>query len=717
MTRFFSQLIPALLLLVGTASAELTTLYVDFGNSWLKTPAPDALGHYWTNATHEVIQIPGLFNLVAADGRGTGAFLKLTGNIEFNPWGANASAWGTENPDSATLGSLAISSATWDWLTVTGNQAATVTISKLPPEGLYRLSLFASRDNFQRRVTEYTVSSLTTDTRQLQTSGTGIGIDPQPNANRSGLAVFENLAPTADGTLIITVRRKEGDAGYLGALRLELMTPANFAPAATEVRTAGSGRVGAPQIGRYVFSDRDNDPEGASTCFWEKAASATAIPAKVSEAGPGTLTYIPTAEDQGTYLRFGVVPRAANGFIQGNVIYSDWVGPIAAAGTFTSFHIGSSYTQWANMPQQLKNLSASRGVPIITGWQVTSGRDSQYHWGNGLNGTIGAGTYSRYELQSGSWDAVILQPYNTEWQLWQINQILDYGKRFYSLADSYGSQFYLYSAWPARGQSLATQTDINAAFERIRSTISVGGNKAALVIPAGEAFRAVIQEAATGYLKSFNVNNNLDRSNLYLDDLHQTNLGAYVSALTHYATVMKRTPVGLPAQGLDAYFLNDNSVTFNPALATRIQEIVWWVVANYPNSGVVASVAKPAEIIIPPEPEYPPPVFVTLSGAPSDPTLLKLAFGPSSDGFNAPAQNLPHSVASATEGNFTIQYTVNPAAEADGVTFTPHWSDDLSRWTLTQPASAVITRVNNTVTVTWSMASRWRFFRVFVSKP
>ena len=708
MNRFTGRLIVFLAGLSIPLGAQVDSLYVDFGSSQLKTASPDAQGHFWNNVTD--LTPTGLPNLINDLGQSAGIPLQLAGAVYVNPFG-------TTVPNQQTLGGLAVSTATQDWFYVADQSVITVTLKNLAPDGIYRLSLFGSRDSVDTRITRFDVVGLTTEVRRLTTSGLGIGAAPQVNANRSDLAIFDNLLPAADGSLTISVRRDTGSFGYLGALRLETMNVVNSPPAADGVSAWGAPRVGSPLVGRYAYSDRENDLEGASTFIWERSSTPTATPASVSQIDNAVLSYVPSPTDEGCYFRFGVIPKAVAGRGTGTVFYSPWVGPIVSPGTFRSFHIGSSYTQWANMPLQLRNLGAASGQPIFTGWQVTSGQNSRYHWENGLSGPIGSGTYSRYELASGAWDAVVLQPFNSEWQPWQINQILDYGKRFYDLADSNGAQFYLYAAWPARGQSLATQTDINAAFERIRSTISVGGNKAALVIPAGEAFRAVIQEAATGYLKSFNTSNSLDRQNLYIDDLHQTDLGAYVSALTHYATVMKRSPVGLPPQALDAYPWNDNPVTFNPALATRIQEIVWWVVANYPTSGVVASVAKPAEIIIPPEPEYPPPVFVTLSGAPSDPTLLKLAFGPSSDGFNAPAQNLPHSVASATEGNITIQYTVNPAAEADGVTFTPHWSDDLSRWNLTQPASAVITRVNNTVTVTWSMASRWRFFRVFVSKP
>ena len=711
----------ALLILVLTFSvrAQVMTLYVDFGNSQLQSTGADSLGHYWNNVTEA--QSTGLQNLVSGDGVATGISLGLGGSVSFNPWGV-LEPGGTSHPDGVILGGLAVASATRDWMVVSGNQILTVTLNNLSLDGVYRLSLFGSRDSNQRQVTEFSVVGLATSTQWLQTSATGIGLPPQANANRAAFSVFENLVPGAGRNLVITIKRHEGDAAYLGALRLELMNSANFPPAAVFVQAAGSCRVGSAIVGRYNFLDRESDPEGSSGFVWERASSPSAAPIELLGDGLGTPAYVPSPSDLGSYIRFGVIPRALAGCSQGSIVYSKWIGPVFGSSTFTSYHIGSSYTQWANMPMQLKSLAASRGIPMITGWQVTSGKNTRYHWENGLNGTIGAGTFSRNELSSGSWDAVVLQPYNSEWQPLQFDQALDYSRRFYALADANGAQFYLYAAWPPRSQSLAIQTNINDAFESLRSTISNGGNRTALIIPAGEAFRAIIQEASNGYLKPFNTDHSLDRENLYLDDLHQSNLGAYVSALTHYATVMKSTPVGLPAAAVDANFLNDNPVAFAPGLATRIQEIVWWVVANYPHSGVAESVSKPVDssgTAAPTRPgNYsPPPANVIHPDCANDSALLRLAFGPSTDGVTVPQENLPHLTSGSTPQQIEIEYTINPAAEAAMVTFTPEWSVDLIHWTQTPPPSTLTIRNGQIVRFSWPVTLQREFFRVYLEQP
>jgi hypothetical protein len=266
---------------------------------------------------------------------------------------------------------------------------------------------------------------------------------------------------------------------------------------------------------------------------------------------------------------------------------------------------------------------------------------------------------------------------------------------------------------------------INAAFEQIRSAISLNSAKPALVVPAGEVVRAILEDAQTGVLKDYNTNNALSRSNFYIDNLHLGNLGAYAVALTHYATITKRSPVGLPNTAFDANFYNDNVVSFNPAVVARIQQIVWDVVSSYPNALAVNSsqAIPPWEPVIvvppvtPPPPVEPDPPFVTESATPSDAVLLTFAFGSGSQGSPAVLSNLPKPVAAGAAGQFAMEYTINPVAETEGVVYTPHWSYDLKNWTITQPANTVISRTDNTVRIAWPNTSRWRFLRIHLAKP
>ena len=69
-----------------------------------------------------------------------------------------------------------------------------------------------------------------------------------------------------------------------------------------------------------------------------------------------------------------------------------------------------------------------------------------------------------------------------------------------------------------------------------------------------------------------------------LDPIHPNDLGIYLVALTHYAVLYGKSPVGLPhelrrADGTPA-------TAPSPELARRMQETVWDVVTAIPEAGV-----------------------------------------------------------------------------------------------------------------------------------
>ena len=68
------------------------------------------------------------------------------------------------------------------------------------------------------------------------------------------------------------------------------------------------------------------------------------------------------------------------------------------------------------------------------------------------------------------------------------------------------------------------------------------------------------------------------------DTIHLNDLGSYLVALTHYAVLYQRSPVGLPRQLLRA----DGSAAAapGPAAAQLMQEVVWDVVSHYAKTGV-----------------------------------------------------------------------------------------------------------------------------------
>ena len=100
------------------------------------------------------------------------------------------------------------------------------------------------------------------------------------------------------------------------------------------------------------------------------------------------------------------------------------------------------------------------------------------------------------------------------------------------------------------------------------------------VIPVGQVMaavaRAVEERGGVGPVR--------DRHGLFKDGIHFNDYGAYLVALTHYAVLYGRTPLGLPHALLAA----DGTPADDPGaeLAALMQTLVWEVVTAYPPSGV-----------------------------------------------------------------------------------------------------------------------------------
>ncbi|OYU75806.1 MAG: hypothetical protein CFE32_12855 [Alphaproteobacteria bacterium PA3] len=693
------HLVGSLFLLISSllpSRAQTASVLVDFGGGGVQSPSPDPSGKCWNNVTEGNVASV-LPSLTTETGLTSGISLAVSGYE-----GVNAN--GSTVPDPLGIGALAVPNATSDSFFVSGNNVLTVTLGNLPPDGSFRLTLFGSRDIEESRTTRYDVIGLTASTRVLATSGTGLGASPQPNANRSQAALVENVTPASDGTIAIQVRRDSNSFGYLGALRLEIMTAVNFPPSAVDVVALGSPRVGTLVQSRYRFQDPEGDAESGSSYVWQRSTLPGATGVDVSGPASGIASYQLGAEDAGYYYRCAVIPGAATGRTSGQRAYSPWYGPVRPASSLACYHIGNSFTRWTNIPKQLSNLSVAEERPSLPGIQLTDGQSLRYHWDTGIRGANGPafGTRSRDELATQSWDVLILQPFSQEWQNYMVQDFYAYARKYYQLADASGTQVYLYAYWPWQSLPIEAQTTINTTFEQVRTTMSQGGAKPALIIPAGQALRAVIEACGTGALAGYN------RSSFYMDERHPSALGGYVSALTHYATIYKKSPVGLPPSALSSD-ATSQPFTVPSAVATRIQQIVWNTVGTYPNSGV-------AIFLEPPPPPPPPPVYVT-HPATVDPAVIAFAFGPSTDGVNVPKENLPHAVTVAAPGQLGLEYSINPAAEAVQTTYTPEWSSDLIRWTATQPTGFVQTRSGQKVTLSWPRGDGAQFVRVYVVKP
>ncbi|MBL4929635.1 hypothetical protein JI744_16135 [Tabrizicola sp. KVB23] len=110
------------------------------------------------------------------------------------------------------------------------------------------------------------------------------------------------------------------------------------------------------------------------------------------------------------------------------------------------------------------------------------------------------------------------------------------------------------------------------------------------LIPGGQVMAAAARAAEAGLLPGLT-----DRRQFFAtgpdgrpDTIHFNDLGAWLMALTHYAVMYQRPPVGLPHRLARA---DDSPAHSVPEAAAKVlQQVVWQVVTRYPATGMVAAV-------------------------------------------------------------------------------------------------------------------------------
>jgi len=268
-------------------------------------------------------------------------------------------------------------------------------------------------------------------------------------------------------------------------------------------------------------------------------------------------------------------------------------GPLAV------YHLGHSLVG-RDMPAMLQQMSGGgHGYAVQLGW----GTPLRAHWepGVGIAGFESENDHEKYRdagqaLQSGSYDVFIATEMVEIRDAIAYHAAPDYLGRWSALAreGNPNMRVYLYETWPRtddaerwldrldRDLSRHWETEILLDPRRLNRDAAP-----IYVIPAGQALAAFVRELeARG-----GIDNIADRYALFAqqadgtpDRIHLGDLGVYLVALTHYATLYHQSPVGLPRQLLRA----DGSAAIAPGenAARLMQEIVWKVVTSYPKTGV-----------------------------------------------------------------------------------------------------------------------------------
>ena len=144
-------------------------------------------------------------------------------------------------------------------------------------------------------------------------------------------------------------------------------------------------------------------------------------------------------------------------------------------------------------------------------------------------------------------------------------------------------RLYLYETWHRLDDPQGWQARIVADFSALwdaqvlRPAVAKAG--VIHVIPGGQVMAALVVAAETGKLSGLT-----GAQDFFADTIHFNDLGAYAMALTHFAVIYGRSPVGLPhrlmrADGVMAVPPPDGAVA-------QMQALVWQVVTRLPLTGV-----------------------------------------------------------------------------------------------------------------------------------
>lgn len=268
-------------------------------------------------------------------------------------------------------------------------------------------------------------------------------------------------------------------------------------------------------------------------------------------------------------------------------------------GALRVFHLGHSLVG-RDMPAMVAQLAgAGHHYDSQLGW----GTSLMQHWepDQPINGFDVENNHPRFRaakeaLGTGEYDALVLTEMVEIADAVRYHDSAAYLARWAGLARHANPQtrIYLYETWhhndDAAGWLRRIDDDLRGYWQEGITYPALAESGAAIhLIPAGQVMAAFVRAAAAqGGLDGLDGANALMARNEdgTVDTIHLNDLGAYMVALTHYAVLYHKTPVGLP------FALNRADGTPadapSPAVAALMQRTVWEVVRRHPETGVAA---------------------------------------------------------------------------------------------------------------------------------
>jgi hypothetical protein len=267
------------------------------------------------------------------------------------------------------------------------------------------------------------------------------------------------------------------------------------------------------------------------------------------------------------------------------------------------FHLGHSLVG-RDMPAMLAQLApAGHGYESQLGWGTTL----KAHWEPGMDiaGFETENAHQRFRsareaLGSGDYDAFVMT------EMVEIRAAIryfdspDYLLRWAQFAREArpNIRLYLYETWhpldDPEGWLVRLDRDFDRYWDReiLRPALSADeAVRPIFVIPVGQVFARFVRRVEEGgSLEDIRRRDDLFARDAAgaLDTIHLNDLGNYLVALTHFAVLYHRSPLGLPRELTRA----DGRPATPPApfTAQLMQEVVWEIVTGEPMTGVAQAV-------------------------------------------------------------------------------------------------------------------------------
>lgn len=270
------------------------------------------------------------------------------------------------------------------------------------------------------------------------------------------------------------------------------------------------------------------------------------------------------------------------------------------------FFVGHSLSDY--IPEMLESFGEDKGPAIDYGYSQIIGSPLHYQWGcladpSRWNGNFPDGKiYAFYDpvdgLPTGRYDHLVLNEgvprLNNEWGIQETYRYVD---SFYLYASEYRPDIRLYISelWHCLRSGTPTgcdyDEDSNPWRQRLdddlpmwESAVDFINDKyqlqtKAILIPSGQALATFYDSIEAGKIQGIQ---HIDQ--VFEDDIHGNDTIRYLVACVNYASITKRSPIGLTNQpkrwwGGDFGYISRN-------LAVQLQTIAWQTVCQYPHNGI-----------------------------------------------------------------------------------------------------------------------------------